>query len=91
MNVITVTHDVEKVTGCALYTQQFKAMFYKRVIYTWRNKILTFSQIILPSFFTALTILIMKTGSSDDGVADKRALNLDMFASTKVIILNGYF
>ena len=73
-----------KNTGAALFRQQFKAMIYKRIIYTWRNKLLTLSQIVLPLIFTALTILILKTRPVNDGVADKRALNLNMFDSTEV-------
>ena len=73
-----------KNTGAALFRQQFKAMIYKRIIYTWRNKLLTLSQIVLPLIFTALTILILKTRPVNDGVADKRALNMTMFDSTEV-------
>ena len=73
-----------KNTGAALFRQQFKAMIYKRIIYTWRNKLLTLSQIILPLIFTAFTILIIETRPVNEGVADKRALNMTMFDSTEV-------
>ena len=79
-----MTHDVEKQTGIALFSAQFKAMFYKRVIYTLRNKVLTLSQIILPLFFTALTVLIMKTSPDDQGIATPAPLNLNMYGKTDV-------
>lgn len=84
--ILSVTHNIEKQTGCALFAAQFKAMFYKRVIYTLRNKLLTVSQIILPLFFTALTVLIMKTSPSDVGIATAAPLNLNMFGKTDVSI-----
>ena len=79
-----VSHQVEKNEGMKLVAQQFYAMLLKRIIYTWRNKILTLSQVILPLLFTALTIAIMKTLPSSDGSAKKLPFNLDMYGKTTV-------
>ena len=79
-----VSHPVEKNDGMKLVAQQFYAMLLKRIIYTWRNKILTLSQVILPLLFTALTIAIMKTLPSSDGSAKKLPFNLDMYGKTTV-------
>jgi len=76
--------EVTKKTGFALHALQFKAMFFKRAIFTWRNKILTLSQILLPIFFTGLTILILKIRPDDKGVAPSRPINLLMFEDSEV-------
>lgn len=81
---LAVTHDVTKSTGAALFGQQFKAMLYKRIIYTFRNRLLTLSQILLPVIFTALTIIIIKITPENDGKAALRSLNLGMFDKTLV-------
>ena len=82
-----MTHDLKMNKGAALFGQQFKAMFYKRVIFTWRNKLITLSQILLPLIFSLFTVLIFKTRPVSDGMADKRALNLNMFNPTEVTML----
>ncbi|XP_067927873.1 phospholipid-transporting ATPase ABCA3-like [Watersipora subatra] len=78
-----VVHDVKKNTGVTLFNQQFKAMILKRILYTLRNKLLTLSQLLLPLIFTALTVVILKTAPQNDGLADKRPLDLQMFAETQ--------
>lgn len=84
-----VHEDVKKNTGLALFGQQFKAMLLKRIIYTFRNKLLTISQIALPLIFTAITIGIIKTLPDTDGTAQKMPFNLDMYGETKVRHLAG--
>ena len=77
---------MEKSTGFALFRQQFKAMFYKRVIFTWRNKILTLSQIVLPLFFTGITVAITETLPDRNGIAPSMPINMDIYQTTQVYI-----
>ena len=44
-------------TGASLSLQQFRGMFVKRVIHSWRNRVLTISQILVPIVFTILACL----------------------------------
>ncbi|KAF6019161.1 hypothetical protein EB796_022529 [Bugula neritina] len=69
---------VTKSTGLALQLQQFKAMLFKRMIYSWRNKALTLSQVLLPVFFAALTIIVLKI-EYPKLPTPKRTLDIDMF------------
>jgi ATP-binding cassette subfamily A (ABC1) protein 3 len=47
--------------GIALYAQQFRAMFIKRVLHTWRNKMLSISQLAVPLVFTIIALTVVKT------------------------------
>jgi len=58
-------------------------MLFKRMIYSWRNKVLTLSQVLLPVFFTALTIIVLKI-DYPQLATPKRALDIDMFGYTEV-------
>ena len=82
-----MTHEVEKNTGYFLFTQQFVAMLLKRMLYTWRNKLLTISQIGVPLFFTIITVIIIKTLPDNDGTAAKIPFNLSMYGQTYVSYL----
>lgn len=53
-----------KNSGVSLYVQQFRGMFVKRVIHSWRNRVLTISQILVPIIFTIFACLPVKTISS---------------------------
>lgn len=55
-----------KKTGFALSTQQFSAMFTKKVIYTWRNRFLSISQIVVPLLFTIIALIVVKTFPTQD-------------------------
>ena len=48
-------------TGSKLILQQFQAMFVKRVLHTWRNLLLTGSQLLIPLFFTIMGLIAIKT------------------------------
>ena len=61
-------------------------MFFKRVLFTWRNRVLTLSQILLPLVFTAITIAIIKSLPSSNTAA-KMPLNIEMYGDTKVCVL----
>ncbi|XP_052824141.1 phospholipid-transporting ATPase ABCA3 [Octopus bimaculoides] len=56
----------KKITGFFLSLQQFRAMFVKKVIYTWRNKFLSISQILVPLVFTIIALIVVKTFPTQD-------------------------
>ncbi|CAI9722811.1 ATP-binding cassette sub-family A member 3 [Octopus vulgaris] len=56
----------KKITGFFLSLQQFRAMFLKKVIYTWRNKFLSISQILVPLVFTIIALIVVKTFPTQD-------------------------
>lgn len=84
MTIVVVSHSVKKNSGAKLFGQQYYAMLLKRMIYTYRNKLLTISQIGLPLIFTAFTIAIMKTLPGTNGTAPKMPFNLNMYGDTVV-------
>ncbi|BFG01721.1 ATP-binding cassette sub-family A member 3 [Drosophila madeirensis] len=47
--------------GMKLLTNQWKAMLLKKILYSWRNKLLLLIQNIMPIFFVVVTILIIET------------------------------
>ncbi|XP_076337701.1 ATP binding cassette subfamily A member 3 isoform X2 [Tachypleus tridentatus] len=59
--VITVELSVERSVRIIRFGQQFQALLTKRVIYTLRNWLLTFSQLFLPVLFVTLTLVMLKT------------------------------
>ena len=83
--VLAVVHDVQKSVGAALFRQQFKAMLFKRILFTLRNKALTLSQVLMPLFFTILVVVISKVLASEtDGIDPLMPLSIDGFGKTKV-------
>lgn len=61
--------DLESVTseperrnsGLSLFGQQLYALLEKRILHSYRNSLLTLSQLILSPFFLILTLLMLKT------------------------------
>lgn len=61
--------DLESVTseperrnfGLPLFAQQLYALLEKRILHSYRNSLLTLSQLILSPFFLILTLLMLKT------------------------------
>ncbi|CAD5114243.1 DgyrCDS3384 [Dimorphilus gyrociliatus] len=49
-----------KTSGATLWFQQFLAIFIKKAIYSSRNKILTIVQLLIPTLFTILAVVIVK-------------------------------
>jgi len=84
--LIAVSLIEERNSGSALFLQQFWAMFLKRVLYSFRNKLLTVSQIALPLLFTILTIIVMKTLPGKNADVPSMPLNINMYGPTKVSI-----
>lgn len=64
-----------KNTGVTLFVQQFYAMFLKRVLHTYRNWLITVSQLAVPLFFTISALVVLKTRP---GITDTPALNLKL-------------
>ncbi|XP_063839916.1 phospholipid-transporting ATPase ABCA3-like isoform X2 [Scylla paramamosain] len=50
-----------KNSGCLLLLQQFWAMLVKKVLYTFRNKFLTFAQNVIPVAFLILALVVVQT------------------------------
>ncbi|XP_013411172.1 ATP-binding cassette sub-family A member 3 isoform X2 [Lingula anatina] len=75
--------------GFALYTQQFYAMFVKHILHTWRNVVLTTSQLLVPLFFTILVLIILKTLPTPDD-SPPLAMVLDNFRQPVVPYSPGY-
>ncbi|KAH8273382.1 hypothetical protein KR018_002047 [Drosophila ironensis] len=48
--------------GFKLLLNQWKAMLLKKILYTWRNKLLLAIQIVMPVFFVIITILTSRSG-----------------------------
>ncbi|XP_053391292.1 phospholipid-transporting ATPase ABCA3-like [Mercenaria mercenaria] len=67
------THDIDKNTHMVLYVQQFYAMFIKRVLHTYRNQVVTISQLAVPLFFTIMALIAIRTFP---GPQDSPRLNL---------------
>ncbi|XP_048742099.2 phospholipid-transporting ATPase ABCA3-like [Ostrea edulis] len=67
--------ELKKNKGMALTLQQFKSMLIKKAIHSWRNRIVTFVQLVLPVIFTILALVIELNSS---GFSDEPALNLDL-------------
>ncbi|XP_071106304.1 phospholipid-transporting ATPase ABCA3-like [Haliotis cracherodii] len=65
--------ELRRNAGIALYVQQFRAMFVKRFLHTFRNKLVTASQLIVPLFFTVMALIVLKTFP---GPTDSPALKL---------------
>ena len=65
----------EKNTGAKLHLQQFRAMFVKRVIHSWRNILVTSFQMILPIAFTLVACIAVE---SFPGPRDPPAMDLTL-------------
>ena len=52
---------MQKNTGLALSNQQFKAMVIKRAITSWRSRVVTITQLLVPMIFTAIGGIVLET------------------------------
>lgn len=66
--------EIVKNKGMALTLQQFKSMIIKKAIHSWRNRIVTFVQLLLPVIFTILALVIEANARE---FAEEPALNLN--------------
>ena len=63
--------------------QQYWAMFVKRLLHTWRNRLVTLSQLVVPLFFTIMALIVIKTMPSPED-SPALTLNLSKFDSNYV-------
>ncbi|XP_054524973.1 phospholipid-transporting ATPase ABCA3-like isoform X1 [Pan troglodytes] len=68
-------------TGCSLYSQQFRAMFIKRVMFNWRNWKLLFLQILGLIGSLAFLLRSSNTSSQDEII---RQMDLSQYGQTIV-------
>lgn len=54
-------HRMYMNTGITLMFQQFLVLLWKKVLYNWRNKVLTLGQMLVPVVFTILSAVVVKT------------------------------
>ncbi|KAL0617709.1 ATP-binding cassette sub-family A member 3 [Plecturocebus cupreus] len=67
-------------TGCSLYSQQFRAMFMKRVMFNWRNWKLLLLQIL--GLIGSLAFLLSSSHTSQDEII--RQMDLGQYGQTIV-------
>ncbi len=82
--LLIAEHEIAKNTGVTLYLQQFKAMFIKRVIHTWRNRLVTITQLVVPIFFTFLACMSIKNISGQASAPASLTLSLSQFTEQRV-------
>ncbi|KAH3872038.1 phospholipid-transporting ATPase ABCA3-like isoform X2 [Dreissena polymorpha] len=69
------TEKLQRNNGIRLYMQQFYAMFIKRLTHTFRNLIVTSTQLGVPLFFTIAGLIVIQTFP---GPHDQPALSLSI-------------
>jgi len=84
--------DTEKEGGCSLWSQQFRALFYKRAINAKRNPWATGLSIWMPVILMMVGFFTAKFGAVSD--MDKqaeacRSLSFDEFTKTQTVYLSG--
>lgn len=79
--------NIRKNSGFALTVQQFYGMFIKKVLQTWRNRVVTAVQLIMPVLFTIFGLLAEEAapGTAADPAL---TLNLGPFDSGQVAIVS---
>ncbi|CAD5111485.1 DgyrCDS794 [Dimorphilus gyrociliatus] len=78
--------NTSKNSGFTLYIQQFLSVFIKKAIHSWRNKILSLVQLILPTAFTIMAVIIVKQIEGNLGTElTVKKLSLSMFSSTTTL------
>lgn len=76
-------------TGIVLYWQQFRAMFLKRVLHTWRNMILIIVQLFIPIICTLFAILATKFLPSP-GNSYPITLNMETYGKDTIAPFTSY-
>jgi len=87
-------------TGFKLTLQQFRGLILKKILFSYRNPVLTLAQLLLPVLFTISSVLILKS-MPEPTDSPLLTLNLDNFKGTKVpyffsnqtdaVNLSGYY
>ncbi|XP_070191694.1 phospholipid-transporting ATPase ABCA3-like [Littorina saxatilis] len=85
-NLMKFNHDYVKLTGWRLRWSHFYGMFIKKIILSWRHRVISVVQLLLPVIFTILALLI-DSDAGDSEVAI--ALDLSAYGTTYVPYSNG--
>lgn len=81
--MIAIFIDFVVVTGVRLLLQHYRAMLMKRIIHSWRNRIITVVQLLVPLIFLAIGCVIIEySPSSSETIALE--LSLSRFKRTDV-------
>ena len=76
--------NTERNTGFTLIGQQFVGLLTKKMLYSVRNPMLSFSQILIPCFFAILMLLIIKSWPKMGDQRPSLVLNVDPFKGTDI-------
>ena len=74
------TETVHRNTGIKLWLQQFWAMFFKRVLNSWRSPIVSIVQLIIPFIFALLGCIVKETIPDSGDDPDQLKLNFKEFS-----------
>ncbi|XP_076469399.1 phospholipid-transporting ATPase ABCA3-like [Babylonia areolata] len=85
-DILAFNRSYTKVTGLSLRWSQFYGMFVKKVLLSWRHRIISVVQLLLPVIFTILALLIDTESVNEEAVLD---FNLSPFGTTYVAYSNG--
>ena len=86
--VSVFNESLKKNHGVALFVQQFRAMMQKRMLHTWRNWLVSLSQLTVPLILTILALIVIRTMPSPHD-SPPLTLNLDNFRSNDVMYATG--
>ncbi|XP_064606780.1 phospholipid-transporting ATPase ABCA3-like [Liolophura sinensis] len=73
--LLNFNQNLKKNTGVVLWVQQLRAAFVKKMLHTWRNRVITIVQLLLPIIFTIIALVVDKTSKI---FAEDPPLTLDM-------------
>ncbi|PVD25014.1 hypothetical protein C0Q70_15511 [Pomacea canaliculata] len=81
-------HQLHKDDGWRLQWSRFKGMFVKKVLISWRHRVISIVQLLLPVLFTIFALLIDVTSSFN---TSNKELSFDLspFGSTRIPVCNG--
>ncbi|XP_013413247.1 ATP-binding cassette sub-family A member 3 [Lingula anatina] len=82
--------DLKKNSGLKLHLQQLYAMLVKRALHTWRNRVVTLAQLLVPAIFTMLALALDLIPASTQSDYPALKMNTEMFGSDPNYIAAGY-
>ncbi|XP_071081907.1 phospholipid-transporting ATPase ABCA3-like [Haliotis cracherodii] len=87
-NFLSFNKGFKKATGIQLELSRFKGCFVKKALHTWRNRLISVVQLVLPVIATILALVVEKTRP---GVLSEESLVLDLspFGGSYVPYQNG--
>ena len=78
-----------KNTGLSLSFQIIRALFVKKAIHTWRNRVVTLVQLLLPVIFTILGLAADESRPDANLVEPPLKLNLEPYGRTYIPFTSG--